>query len=153
MKIKEASKLGVFVVGITLAAIAVSAFPWFKTEADCLASRGQTVVKWKDQQWPCRHWWSIGCRRKHSTYKVTLNEGVPLRDERGLPVVLASGKIRKWAVYDSRAWNGMKKGSWQRESYPDYEPIAENEYVVMVQTRYRLFHNVEAQLRICTEKP
>lgn len=153
MKIKTALKLGVFAVGITVVAIAIPALPWFKTGADCPTSRAQTVVKWKDQHWPCRHWWSIGCWRKHSTYKVTLNEGVALRDKRGMPVVTAGGKIRQWAVYDSTAWNGMVKGSWRRKSYSDYEPIAENEYVVMVQTRYRLFHNVEANLRICTEEP
>jgi hypothetical protein len=153
MKIRIASKLGRFAVGITIAVIAVAAFSWFKTGADCVTSKGQTVVKWKDQRWRCRHWWSLGCRRKHSTYKVTLHEGIPLRDEKGVPVVIASGKIRAWRVYDSTAWNGMRKGSWQRESYPGYEPIAQNEYVVMVQTRYRLFHNVEANLRICTEQP
>lgn len=153
MKIKAAWKFGVFVVGITLTVIAASTIPSLKAEPDCFASQGQTVVKWKDQYWPCQNWWSIRCRRKHSTYKVTVNEGISLRDENGIPVVIAGGKIRKWAVYDSTAWNGMEKYSWERKRYPDYQPVAENEYVVIVETRYRLFHNVEANLRICTQKP
>lgn len=153
MKNKAAWKYVFFAAGITLTAIMSFSSPLVKTETECVASRGQTVVKWKDQQWPCRHWWSIRCRRKHSTYKVTLDEGIPLRDKNGMPVVIAGGRIRAWKVYDSAAWNGMKEGSLQRKSYSDYEPIAENEYVVMVQTRYRLFNNVEATLRICTEKP
>lgn len=153
MKVRTAWKYAILVVGVILVAVTVSAVPVFKGKPDCFASEGQTVVKWKDQQWPCRHWWSIGCRRKHSTYKITLHEGLPLRDKRGVPIVIASGTIRDWAVYDAAAWNGMEPGSWQRQSYPEYEPIADNEYVVIVQTRYRLFHNVEANLRICTERP
>ena len=153
MNIKAALKYGILTAGITLLAIVISKVQSLKAEPDCLAPEGQTVVKWKNQQWPCRHWWSIRCRRKHSTYKVTLNGGIPLRDKNGMPVVIAAGRIRDWKIYDSVEWNGMKEGSRQRQSYPDYEPIAENEYVVMVQTRYRLFNNVEATLRICTEKP
>lgn len=152
MKIKPALKY-IFAVGITLTAIVTISASLSKTGPDCFASQGQTVVKWKDQTWPCRHWWSLRCRRKHSTYKVTLQDGIPLRDENGTPIVMASGKIRNWAVYDSTVWNGMDQNSWQRQSYPDYEPIADNEYVVLVETRYRLFHNVEANLRICTQKP
>ncbi len=74
-----------------------------------------------------------------------------MRDEKGLPIIVANGKTRKWAVYDSTAWNGFENYPSQKRRYPDYEPIAENEFVVLVETRYRLFHNVEATLRICIE--
>ena len=156
MKIKAAWKYAIFLMGIALIAMATSSL--FKAEPNCLASQGQTVVKWKDMYWfPCKYSWNGYCiwpiRRKHSTYKVTVNEGIPLRDEKGLPIAIAGGKTRKWTVYDSTAWNGLEKYPSQKSRYPDYEPIADNEYVVLVETRYSLFHKVEATLRICTEKP
>lgn len=76
-----------------------------------------------------------------------------MRDERGRPIPVAGGKIRKWETYDSITWNELEKhrSGWKRVD--DYEPIAENEYVVLVETRYRLLYNVQANLRICTQKP
>jgi hypothetical protein len=131
--------------------------PLFGTKADCLASKRQTTVRWKNLYYgSCRRSWNGFCiwpiRRPHSTYKVTVNEGVPLRDENGRILPVAGGKIRRWEVYDSTTWNrfGTKSSKWRRIA--DHEPIAENEYVVLVETRYRLFHNVEATLRICTQK-
>ncbi len=156
MKTKAAWKYVIFLIGIALIAIMVSSL--FKTEPDCGTSQGQTVVKWKDMYWfPCKLTWNGYCiwpiRRKHSTYKVTVNEGVPIRDEKGLLIIVADGKIRKWTAYDSTAWNGLENYPSQKSRYLDYEPIAENEYVVLVETRYMLFHNVEDTLRICVEKP
>ena len=75
-----------------------------------------------------------------------------MRDENGDPIPAASGKIRTWAVYDSAAWNDFENQPRLKNRYPDYEPIAENEFVVLVETRYRLFNNVEANLRICTKE-
>jgi len=153
MKIKAAWKYAIILVGITLTAIAAVSLPLFRAEPDCFASQGQTVVKWKDQYWPCKHWWSIRCRRKHGTYKVTVNEGIPVHNENGMPIPMAGGKIRNWTVYDSTTWNGLEDFSAKKIRYPDYEPIADNEYIVVVETRYRLFHQVEATLRICTQTP
>jgi hypothetical protein len=65
---------------------------------------------------------------------------------------MADGKIRKWTVYDAASWNRIEKSPAQKNRFPGYEPVATNEYVVLVETRYRLFHNVEAGLRICTQK-
>ena len=70
-----------------------------------------------------------------------------------MPIPMGDGKAMKWTVYDSTAWNRLEKHPAQKSRFPDYEPIADNEYVVLVETRYRLFHNVEVTLRICTEKP
>ncbi len=157
MKIKAAWKYAVFFVGVALTAIVAYSL-WFKGESDCVAAQEQTVVQWKDMYWfPCKYSWNEHCiwpiRRRHITYKVTINEGIPLRDEKGMPIPMGDGKIREWTVYDSAAWNGLEKYPSQKSRYPDYEPIAANEYVVLVETRYRWFHNVEATLRICTEKP
>lgn len=81
-----------------------------------------------------------------------MNEGIPVRDENGDPIPMASGKIQKWTVYDSATWNGLEEKPREKTRYPDYEPIAGNEYVVLVETRYRLFHKVENALRICTRE-
>jgi hypothetical protein len=156
MNNKTAYKYTCFVVWITLTAIAALFLPWRRSEPECYASPAQTVVRWKDlyYNW-CRYSWEGHClwpiSRPHSTYKVTVHEGIPLLDEHGLPVVMAGGKIRSWGVYDAATWNAFatRPPKWQR--FPDYEPIAENEYVIIVRTRYRLFHNVEANLRICTQ--
>jgi hypothetical protein len=81
-----------------------------------------------------------------------VKEGTPVRDEDGAPILIAGGKIRKWSVYDSTAWNGFENQPRQKNRYPDYEPIADNEYVVLVETRYRLFNKIEDSLRICTHE-
>jgi hypothetical protein len=126
---------------------------------ECYASANQTVVEWKSMYWyPCqlsRHGICIWppFRRRHITYKVTVKDGIPVRDENGNPIAIANGKIRAWEVYDSSAWNQIADFPRQLARYPDYEPIASNEYVVMVETRYRLFNNVESTLRLCTEQP
>jgi hypothetical protein len=151
MNIKAAWKYSILTVGMAITAVVILSSPWSK--AACSASEGQAVVRWKEESWPCRHWWSLRCRRSHRTYKVTLNEGTPLLDKNGRPLPIAGGKIRKWMVYDSVVWNRIGEKPRQRDRYPDYEPIAENEYVVIVETRYWLFHKVEDNLRLCTQKP
>ena len=157
MKINPTWKFAIVVAGIGLTAVITFLPSFFRTKADCLASKKQTTVRWKNLYYgSCRRSWNGYCiwpiRRPHSTYKVTVNEGVPLRDENVLIVPVAGGKKRQWLVYDSTTWNGfgVKPSKWKRVA--DYEPIADNEYVVEVETRYRLFHNVEANLRICTHE-
>jgi hypothetical protein len=124
----------------------------------CYATPKQTVTQWKYMYWfPCQLSWKGICfwpiRRRHTTYKVTLNEGIPLRDEHGQVIPVAKGKIRNWLVYDAKAWNALENNPVLKNRYPDYEPIASNEYVVEVETRYWLFNNVESTLRLCTEQP
>ena len=155
MKIEPAWKY-IFAAGITLTAIVTVSASLFKPDPTCYTSEGQTVVRWKSMYYgSCRLAWNGNCiwpiHRPHNTYKVTVNEGVPVRNENGQLFPVAEGKIRKWQVYDSTLWNslGNKASRWRR--IPDYEPIAENDYVVEVETRYWLFHNVEANLRICTQ--
>lgn len=128
-------------------------------ESECSVSSDQTVVQWLDMYWyPCRLSWRGICiwppfRRRHITYKVAVNSGVPLRDEKGRPIAIANGKVRTWEVYDSTAWNQIAEIPRQLARYPDYKPIAPNEYVVMVETRYRLFNDVESTLGICIQHP
>lgn len=155
MKIKAAWKNVFFLIGIALTA--TSSLPLVKAESDCPTLQGQKVVRWKDMYWfPCQYSWNGYCiwpiRRRHSTYKVTVKDGIPLRDKRGMPIPSANGKTRKWTVYDSTAWNRLEQHPSEKSKYPDYEPIADNEYVVLVETRYRLFHQVEATLRICIKQ-
>jgi hypothetical protein len=157
MNIKAAWKYSIFTAGIAMTALVLFASPWSKSEPECFASGEQIVVRWKDMYWyPCKYSWRGTCvwpiRRKHITYKVTVNKGIPLRNEAGVPIAVAEGKIRTWVVYDATAWNGLVHQPRQKNRYPDYEPIADNEYVVLVETRYRLFHKVEANLRICTQE-
>jgi hypothetical protein len=156
MKNKTGWRYAILLVGLFLTAILGASISMSKSEADCIASEGQTVVRWKDMYWyPCKYTWNGTClwpiRRKHITYKVIITEGIPARDSEGKLIPIASGKIRDWKTYDSAGWNAIENIPVQKNRYPDYEPIAENEVIVLVETRYRLFHNVEANLRICTE--
>jgi hypothetical protein len=158
MNLKTTWKPSIFTAGIALTAIMLFSSAWSKVEPECFASEGQTVVRWKDMYWyPCKYSWNGICfwpiRRKHITFKVTVKEGSPVRDEEGAPIPVAGGKTRTWSVYDSAAWNGFENQPRLKNRYPDYEPIADNEYVVLVETRYRLFNQVEDNLRICTQKP
>lgn len=113
-------------------------------------------MKWKDLYYiPRKHPW-VGfflwpIRRKHYTYKVTITAGIPVRDERGKVVLIASGKRKKWEVYNSTAWNALENIPRKKNRFLGYEPIADNEYVVIVETRYVLFNDVESSLRICTQ--
>ena len=123
----------------------------------CYVSPNQTVVEWKYLYWfTCRLSWKGICfwppQRKHATYKITLNEDIPVRGENGRPIPVAKGKVRDWFVYDAQAWNALANRS-RGKRYIDYEQIAPNEYVVEVETRYRLFNDVVATLRLCTEQP
>ena len=143
-------------LGVFLTAIMTSSIPLSKSERDCSAPDGQTVVKWKDLYYiPCKRSWVGFClwpiRRKHYTYKVTITAGIPVRDERGKVVLIASGKRKKWEVYDSTAWNALENIPRKKNRFLGYEPIADNEYVVIVETRYVLFNDVESSLRICTQ--
>jgi len=128
-------------------------------ENECSNSSEQTVVQWKDMYWyPCQLSWRGFCiwppfRRRHITYKVIVNSGIPLRDENNLPIAIANGKTRTWEVYDSNAWNQIAESPRHLARYPDYEPIASNEFVVLVETRYRLFNDVESTLGICVQPP
>ncbi len=95
--------------------------------------------------------WPI--RRRHITYKVTVPDGVPLRDGNGRVIPAAKGEKRDWLVYDAASWKTLGDDPVERARYPDYEPIAENEYVVAVETRYQWFNDVESTLGICVQKP
>ena len=130
----------------------------FSSNADtCYVSPNQTVVEWKYFYWfSCKLSWKGICfwppQRKHMTYKITLNEGIPVRGKNGRPIPIAKGKVRDWFVYDAKAWNALENKS-RGKRYVDYERIAPNEYVVEIETRYRLLNNVEATLSLCTEQP
>lgn len=130
----------------------------FSSNADtCYVSPNQTVVEWKYLYWfSCKLSWKGICfwppQRKHMTYKITLNEGIPVRGKNGRPIPIAKGKVRDWFVYDAKAWNALENKS-RGKRYVDYERIAPNEYVVEIETRYRLLNNVEATLSLCTEQP
>ena len=131
--------------------------PTLNFESECSSVSEQTVVEWISMYWfPCRLSWNGICiwpafRRRHITYKVTVNEGIPVRNEKSRPVAIANGEIRDWLVYDSTAWNKLPDHPREFARYPDYEPIAPNEYIVMVETRYRWFNDVESTLRICVQ--
>jgi hypothetical protein len=124
----------------------------------CFVSSGQTVVKWKSiDETPCRYSVAEVCvwpiPHRHITYKVTVSNGTALRDRRGNVIPTTNGEMRSdWLAYDSTTWNVLKYNTF-RNRYTDFEPITANEYVVMVQTRYRLFNNVESTLGICTQQP
>ena len=127
-------------------------------EFQCTVPAGQTVVEWKSMnQRYCRY--SLGgiCvwpfHHKHLTYKVTVNEGVPLRNRFGKVIAATNGETKSnWTTYDSTSWNAMENYPYRKNRYTDFEPIASNEYVVMVQTRYRLFADVESTLGICIQQ-
>jgi len=121
----------------------------------CISGSEQTVIHWVDMRW-------FSCRlslfgiciwppllHNHATYKVTINNGVPLLDEHNQPIAIANGKTRNWTVYDSNRWNNIANSPRRLARFPGYKPIEPNEYVVMVETRYRLFNDVESTLRIC----
>ena len=156
MKSKTGLRYIKILTGVILMATLGSFIPLLESESDCTTSERQQVIRWKDMYWfPCKYAWNGVCvwpiRRKHITYKVTVTEGIPIRNDEGKVIPIAGGKIRDWQTYDSLAWNALENIPVEKNRYPDYEPIADNEYVVMVETRYRLFHKVEANLRICTQ--
>jgi hypothetical protein len=130
--------------------------PASSAKVECSNSTDQTVVQWKYMYWfPCKLAWKGIClwplRRRHTTYKVTVNEGIPLLDESARAIPVARGKMRDWTVYNAEAWNAIENSPREKNRYVDYEQIASNEYVVIVETRYRLFNNVESTLRICVQ--
>ena len=149
-------------ITIAAGAILLAASP-FSTLAQsnqtCYVPPDETVVKWKTMYTePCEYFLLGMClwplRHAHVAYKVTVTDGVPLRNHQGKLIAAASGEEQAdWATYDSAEWNVIEYIPFQRVMYPDYEPVAENEYVVMVETRYRLFHNVDSTLGICTQQP
>jgi hypothetical protein len=158
MKTKTSFKHTFFSAGTVLTAIMLLFSPLSTTSSDCISAQEQTVVRWKDMFWyPCKYSWNGIClwpiRRKHITYKVTVSEGIPVRNEEGAPIPVAGGQTREWQVYDAAAWNGFETDPVRKNRFPAYEPIADNEFVVLVETRYRWFNKVEDNLRICTEKP
>jgi len=124
----------------------------------CYVSPGQSVVEWKSGTthqrcresiagicvWPIQH--------KHVTYKVTVNDGVPIRARWGRVIPAIDEQMMGWETYDSTSWNRLENNPYGRYEYSDFEPIDTNEYVVMVQTRYRLFNDVESTLGICTQQ-
>jgi len=158
MKTKTIWKYPIFLIGIILTAIVVSfVIPLLNAEPDCIPSGKQTVVRWKNMYWfPCKYSWNGFClwpiRRKHITYKVTIIEGSPVRDDKGKASPIASGKRKQWTVYDSTDWNSIENNPIQKKRYPDYEPIADNEYVVLIETRYILFNHVESTVQICIQQ-
>jgi hypothetical protein len=156
MKNKTVWQFAKILIGIILTTIVTSSVPLYKAESECSASQGQTVVRWKDMYWfPCKYSWKGFClwpiQRRHITYKVTITEGLPVRNQNGKVISIANGKGRKWTVYDSNDWNALENLPVTKNRFLGYEPIADNEYVVIVETRYLLFHNVEASLQICTQ--
>ena len=158
MKNRMSWRYAKILIGVILTAIVGASIPLSKSESDCFASDGQTVVNWKSLYYrPCKHSWNSFClwpiRRKHFTYKVTVTEGTPVRNELGKVIPIASGKRRNWEVYDSTAWTELENSPRKKNRFEGYEPIADNEYVVIVETRYVLFHDVKANLRICTQMP
>ncbi|MFZ5902203.1 MAG: hypothetical protein ACOYZ8_01450 [Chloroflexota bacterium] len=104
---------------------------------------------------PCQYSWNGIClwpiRRKHITYKVTVHEGIALRDENGQAIAVADGIKKSWTVHDAVTWNSLVNDPDTKNRFQDYEPIADNEFVVLVETRYRWFNNVESTVRICTQ--
>jgi hypothetical protein len=143
------------IVGVFLViGVVTSVYPSTK-QSECESSPNQTIVKWKDMYWfPCQYSWNGHCiwpiRRKHTTYKITLLEGSPLRDKRGNVIPVAKGMIKDWTVIDQAHWNAIADNPKEFNRYVDYEPIEANEYVVLIETRYLLFNNVESTVRICT---
>jgi hypothetical protein len=124
----------------------------------CYVSPGQTVVAWKSATLPrrCRESIAGVCiwpiPHNHDTYKVTVNDGIPLRTEQGNVIAAVNGEERSnWVTYDSESWNALPNNRFERYQFSDFEPIAPNEYVVMVETRYRLFNNVDSTLGICVQ--
>ena len=126
--------------------------------SQCYVSPGQKVVEWKSATyrehcstsvfgicvWPIPH--------KHVTYKVTIEESVPLRTRWGSVIPAINGEEKRdWLTYDANSWNALPTKRFGKYRYTDFEPIASNEYVVMVETRYRLFSDVDATLGICTQ--
>lgn len=156
MKNKTGLHYAKILIGVILTATLGASIPLFISEPNCVISEGQSVIRWKDMYWfPCKYTWNGVCiwpiRRKHFTYKVTVTEGIPVRNEMGKVISVASGRRREWKTYDSITWNALENIPAEKNRYPEYESIADNEYVVMVETRYKLFHKVEANLRICTQ--
>lgn len=156
MRTETALKYVIFPAGIALTVAATAFLLLSRNTFDCSISQNQVVVRWKDQHYPaCRRTWRGYClwpfHRKHSTYKVTINDGIPIRDEDGNAIAVAAGKIRAWWTFDAATWNGFQNEHRRLRQFPDYEPIADNEIVVLVETRYRLLHNVEDTLRICVQ--
>ena len=128
------------------------------TPEQCYVSPEQTVVEWKSSTYKERCWRSIAgicvwpIPHRHITYKVTLDAGIPLRTTRGSVIPAINGEeIRNWLTFDSNSWNNIKNNRFGRYEFSDFEPIASNEYVVMVETRYRLFNDVDSTLGICTQ--
>lgn len=157
MASKNVNKYISVILAAIFSALVTSSIPLFSAKPACSTSSGQTVVKWKSMYWfPCKYLWNGIClwplQRRHSTYKVTVSEGIPLHDENGKAIPIASGVKKKWVIYDSTEWNAFENHPAVKRKFPDYERIADNEFVVVVETRYKLFHDVESTLRICTQE-
>lgn len=128
----------------------------------CYVSPNETATAWKSTSYArCRVRFGGMCvwpiQHEHMTYKVTIADGsIPMRNERGKVIAATSGVMRSdWLTYDAAGWNALASITYGyfRNRYDDYQTIAPNEYVVMVQTRYRLFNNVNSTLGICVQKP
>ena len=159
MRFKSSSQIAHMVTSMPSSSLTSSPDSTFDQESECSATSDQTIVEWKDMYWfSCKLSWHGICiwppfRRRHVTFKVTLNGEIPIRDEKNSPIVIANGKRKNWLVYDSTSWNQIAESPRHLARYPEYEPILPNEYVVMVETRYRLFNDVESTLEICTQLP
>jgi len=126
-------------------------------QSQCYVSPDQTVVEWKSSTY------QEGCRtsivgicvwpipHKHTTYKVTVKDGTPLQTADGKVVAATNGEERNWLTYDANSWNALENKPFIKNVYTDFEPIASDEYVVMVETRYRLFSDVDTSLGICIQ--
>jgi beta-N-acetylglucosaminidase len=127
---------------------------------ECYVSTGQTVVQWKQMLESCRFsifgicvWPPLReLNPSHVTYKVTVTTGTPLRGTNGLVIAATDGRKTDWVTWDSGGWNTLDNDTDKR-NIPNYERIANNEYVVSVPTHYRWFNNVEKTLGICIARP
>ena len=126
----------------------------------CYVSPSETVVQWKGTyQAPCKLNMGGVCvwpiPHEHLTYKITIPDGsIPVRSRRGNVYAAIDGNVQyDWQTYDASSWNAFENDLYGQNTFNDYQPIASNEYVVMVETRYRLFNNVDSTLGICVEKP
>jgi len=125
----------------------------------CHVSPSQTVVEWKSStsQVRCRISFEGICvwpiPHRHVTYKVTVSDGTPLRSRNGSVIPAINGEQKRgWLTYDSTSWNALENNPFGKYHYSDFEPVASNEYVVMVETRYRLFSDVDSTLGICVQQ-
>ena len=129
-----------------------------QTKKECYVSPEQTVEAWSYFYYELCEYaikgvclWPI--RRKHFTYKVTLQNGdIPQLDHYDRIQAAVNSKGQNWSTFDSEAWNFIEYSPFEITKYPNHRTTAENEIVVSVTTRYKWFNDVEATLGICVQE-